>query len=200
MWDDWWTIPLGVVVGAVLIWAVLVVVLWLTKPGDYDIKEALRLLPDLVRLVKGLATDPATPRGVRIRLALLLVYLALPIDLIPDFIPVLGYAADAIIVAIALRSVGVGRSRVRRDLRRSAAAVVLLPQPGGPGDCGRPSKGKGGAERAWPQFHVRSDRHLEVDGCATWRPTRARRVPRRRQCHGVTGTREPRRTRCTLGR
>ena len=104
MWDDWWTIPLGVVVGAVLIWAVLVVVLWLTKPGDYDIKEALRLLPDLVRLVKGLATDPATPRGVRIRLTLLLVYLALPIDLIPDFIPVLGYADDAVIVAPVLRS------------------------------------------------------------------------------------------------
>ena len=104
MWDDWWTIPLGVVVGAVLIWAVLVVVLWLTKPGDYDIKEALRLLPDLVRLVKGLATDPATPRGVRIRLALLLAYLTLPIDLIPDFIPVLGYADDAVIVALVLRS------------------------------------------------------------------------------------------------
>jgi len=104
VWDDWWTIPLGVVVGAVLIWAVLVVVLWLTKPGDYDIKESLRLLPDLVRLVKGLATDPATPRGVRIRLALLLAYLTLPIDLIPDFIPALGYADDAVIVALVLRS------------------------------------------------------------------------------------------------
>jgi uncharacterized membrane protein YkvA (DUF1232 family) len=42
---------------------------------------------------------------VRIRLALLLAYLALPIDLIPDFIPVLGYADDAIIVALVLRSV-----------------------------------------------------------------------------------------------
>jgi uncharacterized membrane protein YkvA (DUF1232 family) len=88
----------------VLIWAVLVAALWLTKPGEYDMKEALRLLPDLIRLVKRLATDPDTPRGVRIRLAVLLVYLALPIDLIPDFIPVLGYADDAIIVALVLRS------------------------------------------------------------------------------------------------
>jgi len=82
-----------------------VAVLWLTKPGDYDLKEAMRLLPDLIRLVKRLATDPDTPRGVRIQLALLLVYLALPIDLIPDFVPVLGYADDAIIVALVLRSV-----------------------------------------------------------------------------------------------
>ena len=79
--------------------------LWLTKPGDYDLKEAMRLLPDLIRLVKRLATDPDTPRGVRIQLALLLLYLALPIDLIPDFVPVLGYADDAIIVALVMRSV-----------------------------------------------------------------------------------------------
>ena len=44
------------------------------------------------------------PRGVRIRLALLMVYLAIPIDIIPDFIPVLGYADDAIIVTLVLRS------------------------------------------------------------------------------------------------
>jgi len=104
VWSDWWLIPLGVVGGLILIWAVLVAVLWLTKPGEYDVKEALRLLPDLVRLIKRLATDPDTPRGVRIRLVLLLAYLAMPIDLIPDFVPVLGYADDAIIVALVLRS------------------------------------------------------------------------------------------------
>jgi uncharacterized membrane protein YkvA (DUF1232 family) len=104
VWNDWWAVSLGIVGGLVLIWAVLVAALWLTKPGEYDMKEALRLLPDLVRLIKRLATDPDTPRGVRIRLVLLLGYLALPIDLIPDFIPVLGYADDAIIVALVLRS------------------------------------------------------------------------------------------------
>ena len=104
MWHDWWAIALGVVGGLLVVWAVLVAALWLTKPGEYDLKEALRLLPDLLRLIKRLAADPETPRGVRIRLALLLVYLALPFDLIPDFIPVLGYADDAIIVALVLRS------------------------------------------------------------------------------------------------
>jgi uncharacterized membrane protein YkvA (DUF1232 family) len=104
VWSDWWSIPLGVAGGLVLLWAALVAALWLTKPGEYDVKEALRLLPDVLRLIKRLAADPETPRGVRIRLALLLVYLALPIDLIPDFVPVLGYADDAIIVALVLRS------------------------------------------------------------------------------------------------
>jgi uncharacterized membrane protein YkvA (DUF1232 family) len=42
---------------------------------------------------------------VRVRLWLLLGYLALPVDLVPDFIPVIGYADDAVIVALALRSV-----------------------------------------------------------------------------------------------
>ncbi len=104
MWNDWWTISLGVVGGLVLVWAVLAAVLWLTKPDEYELKEAFRLLPDLIRLIKRLAADPDTPSGVRIRLALLLVYLALPIDLIPDFVPVIGYADDAIIVALVLRS------------------------------------------------------------------------------------------------
>jgi uncharacterized membrane protein YkvA (DUF1232 family) len=104
VWHDWWTIPLGIVGGLVVVWAALVVVLWMTKPGDYDLKDALRLLPDLIRMIKRLAADPATPRGVRIRLLLLLGYLALPFDLIPDFVPVLGYADDAIVVALVLRS------------------------------------------------------------------------------------------------
>jgi uncharacterized membrane protein YkvA (DUF1232 family) len=57
------------------------------------------------RLVRRLAADNTLPRGVRIRLGLLLAYVAFPIDLIPDFIPVLGYADDAIVVTVVLRSV-----------------------------------------------------------------------------------------------
>ena len=68
-------------------------------------RSALRLLPDLPRLIRRLAADPTVPTGVRVRLALLIVYLASPIDLIPDFIPVIGYADDAVIVALVLRSV-----------------------------------------------------------------------------------------------
>ena len=83
----------------------LVILLIVTRPADLRVTDILRLLPDVVVLLRRLAADPELPRGVRIRLGLLLVYLILPIDLIPDFIPVLGYADDAIIVALALRSV-----------------------------------------------------------------------------------------------
>ena len=106
MWSDWWwLIPLSITASLVLIWAALVVALWASKPDESGVRDAMRLLPDLVRLLKRLAADPGMPRGVRIRPALLLAYLALPIDLIPDFVPVLGYADDAIIVALVLRSV-----------------------------------------------------------------------------------------------
>ena len=104
MFSEWWTIALGVVAGLVLLWLALGVVLWLSKPDDLSLRELVRLLPDLLVLLKRLAGDPTMPKGVRIRLVLLLGYLAWPFDLIPDFIPVLGYADDAIVVAWALRS------------------------------------------------------------------------------------------------
>lgn len=88
-----------------MLWLVLLVALWLGRPDELRIKDALRLLPDLIRLLHRLASDQTLPRGVRLRLWLLLAYLALPIDLVPDFIPAIGYADDAIIVALALRSV-----------------------------------------------------------------------------------------------
>jgi uncharacterized membrane protein YkvA (DUF1232 family) len=80
----------------------------------------LRLLPDLLRLIRRLAADKTLPHGVRIRLALLLAYLVFPIDLIPDFVPVLGYADDAIIVTAVLRSV----------VRRAGLEAVRAHWPG----------------------------------------------------------------------
>jgi uncharacterized membrane protein YkvA (DUF1232 family) len=65
----------------------------------------MRLLPELLRLIRRLATDPTLPRAARIRLWLLLAYLAIPIDLVPDFIPVVGYTDNAIHIALTLRSV-----------------------------------------------------------------------------------------------
>ena len=97
---------LAVVVGGLLlVWLILLAVLWAARPDELTARGALRLLPDVIRLVRRLAADRSLPRGVRVRLWLLLGYLLMPIDLVPDFIPVPGYADDVVVVAWALRSV-----------------------------------------------------------------------------------------------
>ncbi|MGO1286092.1 MAG: YkvA family protein [Brachybacterium sp.] len=101
-----WTQTLIGIGGALLLtWLALLITLAVARPKGPLLREALRLLPDLLRLLRRLAADPTLPRGIRIRLGMLMAYLALPIDLIPDVIPVLGYADDAIIVTLVLRSV-----------------------------------------------------------------------------------------------
>ena len=116
----WWDLALGVVAGLVLAWLALVIGLILVRPRGGLLREALRLLPDVLRLIRRLAADKTLPHGVRIRLVLLLAYLAIPIDLIPDFVPVLGYADDAIIVTAVLRSV----------VRRSGLDAIRAHWPG----------------------------------------------------------------------
>lgn len=119
---DWaWTV-VGVVGGVLLLWLALVAVLWATRPDELRLRDLLRLLPDVVRLVRRLAGDRTLPRGVRVRLWLLLGYLALPFDLVPDVIPVLGWADDAIVVALVLRSV----------VRRAGPAALARHWPGSP--------------------------------------------------------------------
>ena len=124
-----WDIVIAVVVGLVVVWLLLVGTLWVAKPGELQLKDALRLLPDLIGLLRRLAADRTLPRGVRVRLWLLLGYLVLPVDLVPDFIPVLGYADDAVVVALALRSVvrRAGPDAIERHWRGSpdGLAVVL---------------------------------------------------------------------------
>ena len=106
MTGSWWSdLLLGIAAGLVLTWVALIAALMIVRPRGALLREALRLLPDVLRLLPRLAADRSLPRGVRIRLALLLAYLAFPIDLVPDFLPVIGYADDAIIVAFVLRSV-----------------------------------------------------------------------------------------------
>ena len=119
---NWWQVLLSVAGGLVLLWLVMLAVLWRVRPDGMTTSAALRLLPDLVRLVRRLAADGTLPRGVRVRLWLLLAYLLMPIDLVPDFVPVLGYADDAVVVALALRSV----------VRRAGAEALTRHWPGDP--------------------------------------------------------------------
>lgn len=123
--------------GVLVAWLALVAVLIVVRPRGGLLREALRLLPDTLRLLKRLAGDSELPRGSRLLVGGLLAYLALPFDLVPDFVPVLGYADDAIIVAAVLRSVvhRAGHDTVRRnwpgteDGFTALRALAGMPEP-----------------------------------------------------------------------
>jgi uncharacterized membrane protein YkvA (DUF1232 family) len=99
------TVVWGALIGLALTYLALLAALLVARPKGNQLGEAVRLLPDFLRLLRRVAADPTVPRGVRVRLWLLLGYLAMPFDLVPDFVPVLGYADDAIVVSLVLRSV-----------------------------------------------------------------------------------------------
>lgn len=105
-----------------LLWLLLLALLWRSRPDGMTVGDALRLLPDVVRLVRRLAADRTLPRRLRLRLWLLLAYLLSPVDLVPDVVPVLGYADDVVVVAWALRSV----------VRGAGEEVLLRHWPGEP--------------------------------------------------------------------
>ena len=65
-------------------------------------RELLWLLPHLAQLIVRLARDPRVSRRTKSVLAGVAVYLASPVDLVPDFIPLLGYLDDVLLVAIVL--------------------------------------------------------------------------------------------------
>jgi uncharacterized membrane protein YkvA (DUF1232 family) len=66
------------------------------------VKALLRALPDVVRLVTRLVGDPVLPRSAEIALGAAAVYLLSPVDLIPDFIPLVGYVDDVLLAAVLL--------------------------------------------------------------------------------------------------
>lgn len=114
--------------GLALSWVLLLAVLAVVRPDGTTLRDAIRLLPDLVGLVHRLARDRSMPRSLRVTLWLLVGYLLLPFDLVPDVIPVLGWADDVVVVAIALRRVVrvAGVEAVERHWRGSAPGLVVV--------------------------------------------------------------------------
>jgi uncharacterized membrane protein YkvA (DUF1232 family) len=94
-------------------------------------RELATFIPDCMVLFRELLRDPRVPTRRKVLLAALVAYLAMPIDLVPDFIPVAGQLDDAIIVALVLRSVlrSGGQDLLREHWRgpeRSLDAVLRL--------------------------------------------------------------------------
>jgi uncharacterized membrane protein YkvA (DUF1232 family) len=109
-------------------YALLLTALLVARPDVATLAATLRLLPDVLRLVRRLAADRTLPRRLRLRLWLLLAYLASPIDLVPDVLPVIGYADDAILVGVVLRSVvrAAGAERVARHWPGTADGLAAV--------------------------------------------------------------------------
>jgi len=112
----WLAVALG---ATIALWLLLVAVL-LVLGRRRDAREIARFIPDCIILFKRLLGDPRVPRRAKLAVALLVPYLALPFDLVPDFIPVAGQLDDAILVAAVIAYV----------VRRAGREVVEELWPG----------------------------------------------------------------------
>ena len=91
-------LAVGLMVGT---WAVLVLLARRLPPGL--LRDLASFVPDCVTTVRRLRRDPRVPRRAKVVVALAGLWLASPIDLLPEFLPVIGPLDDVLVVALALR-------------------------------------------------------------------------------------------------
>ncbi|MEY2449122.1 MAG: hypothetical protein QOH79_2598 [Acidimicrobiaceae bacterium] len=116
-WIRWLIIGLAVLASS---WTVLVVLARRLPPGT--LKELAGFLPNCVTMIRRLRKHPAVPRRAKVALAFAGLWVLSPIDLIPEFLPVIGPLDDVVVFALALRYAA---RRVPRD-------VILAAWPGDP--------------------------------------------------------------------
>lgn len=122
----WWTWFLVGLAAVVLVYAAFVVSLVLLGRRE-DARALATFIPDCIALVSRLARDPRVPRRRKLLLLALIAYLALPFDLVPDFIPVAGQLDDVLIVALVLRSfIRSGGEDLIRELWRGPEQSLAL--------------------------------------------------------------------------
>lgn len=97
-----WLVWLGVAVGLMVVsWGLLILLARRLPPGP--LRELARFIPDCVTTIARLRRDPRVPRRAKVALVLAGLWVASPIDLIPEFVPVIGPLDDVVAVALALR-------------------------------------------------------------------------------------------------
>ena len=101
------TVDVGPIVATalalILLWLALLGVFWVLRPRWVPVRELVRLIPDLLRLMRSVIVDRSAPLDVRIVLIGLLAWILSPIDLIPEFIPGLGPLDDVVVAVVAFR-------------------------------------------------------------------------------------------------
>ena len=123
-----WGLLGGIAFGLLAVWALIVGLLWLLRPRDVRLGELIRIVPDLLRLGRDLLADRNVPLSARLALGGLLLWLLNPIDLIPEFIPVLGPLDDVVVAVLVLRYVRrkVGLEELRRRWPGTPEGFALL--------------------------------------------------------------------------
>ena len=117
-----WLRALAVAAAVVVVsWGVLIVLARRLPPGVA--RELAGFLPHCVRLVRRLRSDPAVPRRAKVAVVIAGLWVLSPIDLIPEFLPVIGPLDDVVVVALALRYAA----------RRVPRSVLLGAWDGDPG-------------------------------------------------------------------
>ena len=112
----------------VALWAAFLVIFWALRPKGVNLRELVGLIPDVLRLLRSLIADPTAPLDVRLVLVGLVAWILSPIDLIPEFIPVLGPMDDVVVAIVAMRYVRrrVGTADLQRRWSGSAAGFAML--------------------------------------------------------------------------
>lgn len=98
---SWLTVVVAATMVVVAVWLVLYVVARRLPQGLA--RDVIGFLPDCATLMWRLRADSAVPRKAKFAIVVAAVWVASPIDLIPEFVPVIGPLDDAIVVALALR-------------------------------------------------------------------------------------------------
>jgi uncharacterized membrane protein YkvA (DUF1232 family) len=111
-----WLIGLGIALACVIgSWALLALLARRLPPGI--LRDLAAFIPDCVTTARRLRKDPRVPRRAKIAILIAGLWVASPIDLIPEFLPVIGPLDDVVVVALALRYAG---RQVPRDVLMAA--------------------------------------------------------------------------------
>jgi uncharacterized membrane protein YkvA (DUF1232 family) len=101
---DWLTGLAAAVVLWIAAWGVLIIAARRLPPGI--LRDLASFIPDCVTTVRRLRKDPRVPRRAKVVIVIAGLWVASPIDLIPEFVPVIGPLDDIVVVALALRYAG----------------------------------------------------------------------------------------------